>query len=137
MVAQTTVQSQTPERTIEILGTVAPVAKWQDALARAHQNGIRVQVLGGQWFATSASHPGALYLVNGTCHCEGASRGHLCQHLAAVRSAQASQGLLARCEVCGRVDFASRMHFEQRHVGGIGEVGGFYCNGTHAPNAAA
>jgi hypothetical protein len=80
--------------------TVAPVApgtrraaspaRWQSALGRALDNGVRVyQVAGtGQWIATSASKPGVCFAVTTeACECEAAQLGNdpVCQHRAALR----------------------------------------------------
>src|SRR5215217_9311554 len=64
--------------------------RWQAALRRALDNGIRVyQISGtGEWIATSASEPGVAYRCNEReCECEAATFGNdpVCQHRAALR----------------------------------------------------
>jgi hypothetical protein len=64
--------------------------RWQAALTRALDNGVRVyQISGtGQWVATSASKPGVCFAVSvDACECEAAMLGAdpVCQHRAALR----------------------------------------------------
>ena len=130
------------EREVKMLTiseTTASVDAWRRAYERARNEGIRVWHLpttrGGQpeeWLTSSASQPGKRHRVNGTCDCEGARRGLICKHLAAVVSARLGLGQLVKCELCGRVGPAERMHFEQRWVGGVGYVDAWYCGeGRH------
>ena len=133
MIAQTT-----GERTLTIGEHTASLDAWQRAYERARNEGVKVWHLpatrGGQpeeWITSSTSHPGQRHHVNGRCDCEGARRGLVCKHLAAVVSARLGLGQLVQCQVCGRVDEASRMHFELRWVGGVGYVDAWYCEGRH------
>ena len=63
--------------------------RWQKALQRALDNGVKAfQIAGtGQWVATSTSRPGVCYTVTTTdCECEAALAGDpVCQHRAALR----------------------------------------------------
>ena len=117
----------TAERTVEVLGHVAPAATWQRALDRAHQSGIKVHRIGAEWYATSASQPGQFHHVNGSCDCQGAQHGHLCQHVAAVASARIRQGELGRCAECGRVLPLAQLEGEWRHVGGADDRLELFC----------
>jgi len=125
---------RTDTRMLSIDGTTASVDAWRRALERAKAEGVKVWHLppspGGepeQWVTSSSSHPGQRHHVNGRCDCEGARRGLLCKHVAAVVSARLALGQLVQCQLCGRVGEASRMHFEQRWVGGEGWRDGWYC----------
>ena len=77
------------DTTVSRPGRVDSPARWQAALQRALDNGVRAyQISGtGQWVATSASRPGVCYAVAPTtCECEAALAGDpVCQHRAAVR----------------------------------------------------
>lgn len=112
---------------LSICGQSAPVDAWKRALERAHAEGVRVHRDARGWYTSSASHPDKAHRVNGRCDCQAAMHSRVCKHLAAVRSAQALRGELARCEHCGRVDYTSQMFYESRHVGGQPDRHCYYC----------
>jgi len=125
-------------RTLTIGEHTASVGAWRRALERARNEHIKVWHLpasrGGQpeeWITSSSSQPGKRHKVNGSCDCEAARRGLVCKHLAAVVSARLGLGQLVRCELCGRVGEAAKMHYEPRWVGGEGWRDAWYCDGRH------
>ncbi len=132
MIAQATGQ-----RTLTIGEHTATVATWQRAIERARAEGVKVWRVGGEWITSSVSRPGKRHHVNGHCDCEGAQRGLICKHLAAVVAARYRAGELVRCEHCGRVGEASQMHHELRWLGGQGWVDAWYCAGGHLPSRRA
>ena len=124
-------QTAAAVKTLTIGTMTFPVATWRRAYERAIAEGIRVFQCNGHWFATSATQPGVLHHVNGTCDCEGATYGRLCKHVAATIAERIRQGELARCATCGRVAARSEMAAEYRHVGGQDDRREFYCAGEH------
>lgn len=126
--------AQPQVKLLSVCDHVAPVDAWQKALERAKAEGVKVYHRNGEWLASSVSRPGTYHRVNGSCDCEAGQHGRICKHVASVRSAQLKAGVLAICTLCGRVQPTDTMHFERIHVGGIGDVPGYFCTGRHLLN---
>lgn len=121
---------------LTICNQTASADTWRRAIDRARTEGVKVLRDGDAWQATSVSRPGRRHQVNGHCDCEGAQRGLLCKHFAAVVAARFTTGELAKCAWCGRVGPVERMESEWRHVGGRDDRQAWYCGEGYGHRAS-